>query len=543
MTLITVLKSKTMVEISEFSVSVPMILRLALVICLSMFPLVSQTSSSQTPVQNAVQDQSAELQDLQVRLPPHKGDIDEIEKRRVVRALVVFNRVSFFFDKGRPRGMAYDALMDFEKFLNRKLHPNDTSGKQKIAVVLVPTTTARVASDLLNGNGDIVATLIYITETRKKEVDLVPMASSQQDVVVAGPDAPALTSLEDLSGKEVYLYRQSLSWEKLSKLNQKLSAEKKRPIRLVPADGNLDPDDILEMANAGLVQYTVTSVQSAQLWKNVFTGLVIYKDFPVTEKMDSGWAVRKDSPKLRALLEECASTRREGTAYFAQLANTYLKSTQFIKNNENVESVKRFNQMKGLFQKYANRYQFPWMLIAAQAYQESGLNQEAKSPAGAIGVMQVMPTTAASPPVSIKDVSKVDPNIHAGVKLLKYIRDDYFKDAPMDPINKTLITLAAYNAGPARLKQCRELTAQLGLNPNVWFRNVEYAVAKKVGSETVNYVTNIYKYYVGWKLMSQRDAERAKLKQPLMGKKQVAASKKTSNQSQLWTRVLVVDVK
>jgi len=485
--------------------------KLALLIALLLVPTLSPRS--QTPAPDAGQGPNGDLQDLEVRLAPHKGDIDEMEKRRVVRALVSFNRVGFFYDNGRPRGMNYDALMDLQKFLNKKLRPNDATGKQKIHVVLVPTTSARLANDLLNGNGDILAAPLYITEARKKLADFIPVASSQHDVVVSGPDAPPLASLEDLSGKEVYLFKESIAWARLTELNKKLAAANQPPIKLLPADGNLERDDLIEMANAGLLQYIVTAAQNAQLWKNVFTGLKIYEDFPVVEKMQTGWAVRKDSPKLRALLEEFVSTRHEGTVYFAQLANTYLKSGRFIKNNDTAESVKRFNQMKGLFQKYANQYQFPWMLIAAEAYQESGLNQEAKSPVGAIGVMQVMPSTAATAPVSIPDVSTVDPNIHAGVKLLKYIRDDYFKDAPMDSLNKTLITLAAYNAGPARLKQCRQLAADMGLNPNVWFGNVEYAVAKKVGAETVNYVGNIYKYYIGWKLMSGREAERAQIKQ------------------------------
>ena len=469
----------------------------------------SGQGSGQTPAQSSAQDQNTDLQDLQIRLAPHEGDIDEMEKRRTVRALVCFNKTGFFFDKGRPRGMTYDALRDFETFLNRKLHPKDRTGKEKIQVVLVPTTTASVASDLLNGNGDIIAVAIYITEARKKVVDFIPVWSSQHDVVVAGPDAPPLANLEDLSGKEVYLHKESLAWEKLTDLNKKLSEAKKQQIKLLPADGNLESDDLIEMASIGLVQYTVTHSHIAQLWKNAFTNLRIYEDFPVTEKMDSGWAVRKDSPKLRALLEEFDSTHREGTAYLTTLANTYLKSARFIKNNENTESVKRFKQMKGLFQKYATRYQFPWMLIAAQAYQESGLNQAARSPVGAIGVMQVMPATAASPPINIRNVTKLEPNIQAGVKLLKYIRDDYFEDDPMDPLNKTLVTLAAYNAGPARLKQCRQMAAEMGLNPNLWFQNVEYAAAKKVGAETVGYVSNIYKYYIGWKLMSEREATRA----------------------------------
>ena len=165
-----------------------MVKKIALIVSLLLIPILS--AHSQTPQPDSGQDPSADLQELRVRLAAHKGDIEEMDKRRVVRALVGFNRVSFFFDNGRPRGMAYDALMDLQKFLNQKLHPNDTTGKQKIHVVLVPTTSARVANDLLNGNGDMVAVPIYVTESRQKLVDFVPMASSQHDVVVSGPDAP-----------------------------------------------------------------------------------------------------------------------------------------------------------------------------------------------------------------------------------------------------------------------------------------------------------------------------------------------------------------
>jgi membrane-bound lytic murein transglycosylase MltF len=457
-------------------------------------------------------DQSADLQSTEVRLAPEKGDIDEMGKRRQIRALVSLSQTTFFFDNGRPRGMTYDALMEFEKFLNHKLHPNDRTGKEKIHIVLVPATPEKAASDLLNGYGDIIATAIYITDDRKKIADFVPVASSKHDVIVSGPSAPALTSLHDLSGKEVYVFKESLAWEKLVALNKTLASERKAEINLVPADNNLEPEDILEMTSAGSLRYSIVPSHLAQLWKNVLPGLKIYEDFPVTDKMESGWVVRKDSPKLRASLEEFANTHREGTTYFAVLANTYLKNTRFIKNNADSESARRFHRMQTLFKKYGKQYDFPWMLIAAQAYQESGLNQDARGPTGAVGVMQVMPTTAAKPPISIPNVRQLAPNIDAGVKLLKYIRDDYFRDDPMDSLNKTLITLAAYNAGPARLKQCRRLTADMGLDPNVWFHNVEYAVAKKVGAETVNYVGNIYKYYLGWQLMSERAAARARAK-------------------------------
>jgi membrane-bound lytic murein transglycosylase MltF len=284
------------------------------------------------------------------------------------------------------------------------------------------------------------------------------------------------------------------------------------------ADLNLQWEDMIEMASSGMVQYTVVSQQIAILWKNVFPNIKIYPAFPVVEMGDTGWVVRKDSPKLRGLLEEFAKTHGVGTAFGDTLVNRYLKNPKFVKNNRSAESIRRFQQLGPLFRKYADKYKFPWLLVAAEGYQESGLNQEAKSPVGAIGVMQVMPTTASTPPVSIPDVTKVENNIEAGVKLLKFIRDDYFKDDPMNPVNKTLMTLAAYNAGPGRIKQCREMTVKMGLDPNLWFNNVEYAVARRVGAETVNYVSNIYKYYIAYKLhegqLSAASASKPKAPKP-----------------------------
>ncbi len=281
-------------------------------------------AGAQNTTQDTGQEQVEELKDLEVRLPPHKGDIDEMDKRREVRALVAFDMPNFFFENGRPRGITYDALTELEKFLNHKLHPNDRTGKEKIHVVLVPTTATKAASDLLNGNGDMIASAIYITEERKKIVDFVSVTSTEHDVVVGGPDAPPLASLEDLSGKEVYLFKELVAWERLSELNKQLSAAKKPKINLVAADGNLSREDLIEMVNAGLVGYTVVPAHIAHLWQKVFTGTKVYEQFPVTSGLDAGWAFRKDSPKLRTFMEEFAITHRQGTAYYATLVNSYL---------------------------------------------------------------------------------------------------------------------------------------------------------------------------------------------------------------------------
>jgi membrane-bound lytic murein transglycosylase MltF len=144
--------------------------------------------------------------------------------------------------------------------------------------------------------------------------------------------------------------------------------------------------------------------------------------------------------------------------------------------------------------------------MAAQGYQESQLNQDAKSQVGAIGIMQVMPATGKE--LKVGDIHEVDPNIHAGVKYMRFMIDQYYKDEPMTPLNKGLFTFASYNAGPGRVRQLRREAEKRGLDPNVWFGNVEQVASQRIGRETVTYVSNIYKYYVAYKLVMEDRARR-----------------------------------
>jgi membrane-bound lytic murein transglycosylase MltF len=152
-------------------------------------------------------------------------------------------------------------------------------------------------------------------------------------------------------------------------------------------------------------------------------------------------------------------------------------------------------------------------MLVALSYQESGLNQDRRNPSGAVGIMQVIPKDAAASPISIPDVDTAERNIHAGTKMLRMISDTYFKDNKLDALNRTLFTFAAYNAGPTRIARLREKAAHDGLNPDLWFGNVELEVAQDVGQETVRYVSNIYKYYVAYKLVLEQEQEREKMRQ------------------------------
>ena len=166
--------------------------------------------------------------------------------------------------------------------------------------------------------------------------------------------------------------------------------------------------------------------------------------------------------------------------------------------------------MIDLFKKYGAQYNVDYLLMAAQGYQESTLDQNVKSPVGAIGVMQVMPPTGKE--LNVGDITQIEANIHAGVKYMRFMMDQYFADEPMDNLNKALMTFASYNAGPGRVRQLRRETEKRGLNPNVWFGNVERVASERIGRETVTYVSNIFKYYVTYKLMTEQIERRAAAK-------------------------------
>ena len=330
-----------------------------------------------------------------------------------------------------------------------------------------------------------------------------PTRTNVSEVVVTGPGAPAIASVDDLSGKEVYARKDSSVWQSLVALNERLKAKGKPPVVIQEVPGNLEDDDLLEMVNAGLVPMVVVHDYLAEFWKKVFTNLTVHDTVTVRTGASLAVPIRKSSPLLEAELNAFLAKYGLGTAFGNMIEKRYLVSTKYVKQATSEAERRKFLELVGLFRKYSEQYQVDYLLMAAQGYQESGLDQNAKSRVGAVGVMQVMPATGKE--LKVGDIAQIDPNIHAGVKYMRFMMDQYFKDEPMDQLNKGLFAFASYNAGPGRVRQLRKEAAKRGLDPNVWFGNVEQIASERIGRETVTYVTNIYKYYVayGW---SRRNA-------------------------------------
>jgi membrane-bound lytic murein transglycosylase MltF len=439
---------------------------------------------------------------------PFKGDLDGMVKRRVIRVLTVQNPVLYFVDKGREVGLTYEAVKAFEKTLNESLGNKTVM----VHVIVIPVARDQLIPRLVDGRGDIAAAQLTITPERRKKVDFsVPVATGVTEVLVTGPDSPPASSLDELSGRELYVRTSSSYAEHLRMLNAKFAKEGKAPVKIVPADENLETGDILEMVSAGLVPATVADSFTADLYTQVFPNLRKNSDV-ASGPQEIAWAFRKNSPKLAQAVNAFLKTHGQGTLAGNVLINKYLKTTKWVKNARSDEDRRRFESMIQLFRKYADKYDMDYLLMAAQGYQESQLDQSKRSHVGAIGVMQVMPATARDKAVNIPDITQLENNIHAGIKYNRWVEDNFYNEPGISPRDKALFAFASYNAGPGKVASLRREAAAQGLDPNRWFNNVELVAAKRIGRETVTYVSNIYKYYLAYQMMLPADAAHARAK-------------------------------
>lgn len=437
------------------------------------------------------------------------GDFDGIEKRHLLRVLMPYSKTFYFLDGADQRGATYDLMKEFEKYINKKSKKKTL----KIKMVVVPTKRDRLLPALAEGLGDIAAGNLTDTAERRKLVDFsAPFFTGVDEIVVTGPGAPSIKTIDDLAGKEIHVRRSSSYFESLQKLNEKFKKAGKPPVILTPADELMEDEDLLEMMNAGLIQIIVIDSHIAEFWSQIFKKLKLHPDIKLRTGGEIAWAIRKNSPGLKKTINEFVRKHKKGTLLGNIIFKRYLKNTKWVQNPTSDEDRRRLEAAVDFFKKYGEKYQMDWLIVAALAYQESRINQEKKSHAGAIGVMQLLPSTAKDPNVNIPDIHLKEDNIHAGIKYLRFIVDRYYENEPMDRFNKALFAFASYNAGPAKVARLRREAKKMGLDPNVWFRNVEIVAAKRIGRETVQYVSNIYKYYTVYRLMFEYGKEKEKIK-------------------------------
>jgi membrane-bound lytic murein transglycosylase MltF len=423
------------------------------------------------------------------------GDYNEMVRHKVIRILVPYSKTFYFIDKGAQRGVSYELVKAFEKMVNKELKTRHL----KVHAVFIPTSRDRLIPGLVEGLGDIAVANLTITDDRSKLVDFSnPLGTGVSEILVTGPGAPVFKSIFDLSGHKIHVRKSSSYYESLVQANKALSAAGKSKIQIVEANENLEDEDLLEMLNAQLISLMVIDSHKGEFWGQIFENIRLHPEVKFRENVDIAWAIRKNSPELRTIINRFVKANKKGTLMGNMIFNRYLKDTKYVKNNLSKGDGERFRAAKPFFQKYGKMYNFDVLMLAALAYQESTIDQNMRSHVGAIGVMQILPTTAQDKNVNIPGIDKIDSNIHAGTKYLRFIADRYFSDPGIDPLNKILLTFAAYNAGPAKVSKLRREAISLNLDPNIWFKNVELVAANRIGRETVQYVSNIFKYYIAY---------------------------------------------
>jgi membrane-bound lytic murein transglycosylase MltF len=442
------------------------------------------------------------------------GDLDGMEERRRIRVLTVYGMPRYWLDEGQERGMVYESFHAFEEHVNEQLD----KGHLRVNIVFIPVARDQLLPWLIEGRGDIAAGGLTITPERQELVDFTnPVSKPLTEILVTGPSAPAVASVDDLAGQEVYVRASSSYYQSLEALNERFRAEGKPEVKLTPANELLEDEDILEMVGVGLLPWAVVDDYKAESWAPLFEGLTVRKDIVLREGGRVGYAFRKNSPQLAAMLNGFVEKNQQGTLMGNILINRYIRDFDWAKNALEDDDYERFSSLVEFFRKYGDQYRFDYLLVAAQGYQESQLDQAKRSQAGAVGIMQLLPGTAADPNVGIPDIQDPENNIHAGIKYIDFIRNRYFSEPGIDQMNRGLFTMAAYNAGPARVQSLRKKAAEQGYDPNQWFDNVEVIAAKDIGRETVQYVSNILKYYVSYQLSVRQTEQRAEAQKEAEG--------------------------
>ena len=438
--------------------------------------------------------QSSQLHPLATHLAKaYTDDLPGLLKKRYIRVLTTVNRTNFYIDEGHLVGFEYSLLNGYQKYLNKK---KKTKGL-RIVLEYIPVDRNELMAKLEQGYGDIAAAGLTITPERKKQVNFTtPYLTDVRAVIVTNKNGFTPETLDDLAGHRIYVRESSSYRESLIRLNEKLEDKDLDPVRIEKLDEHIETESILEMVNTGAIPMTVADEHIARAWTKALPNIVVNEKLAVRTGGKIAWMVRKNNPELLASLNTFLKSYKQGTLLGNIYYDRYYMPSQGLKNPRELANWDKLKKYKAVIRKYAEKYGFDWLLILAMAFQESGLNNNKTSDAGAVGLLQIRPSTAADKNIGIKNVRKLDNNVHAGVKYLHFLRTKYYDSPSIRPRDQIRFALAAYNAGPANIRKARNETKRMGLDPDRWFRNVELGTLKTIGRQTVQYVSNINKYYV-----------------------------------------------
>ena len=442
-------------------------------------------------------------------LAPKKVDLPALISGGTVRFAVAPDPILIAVDGFEAVGAAIAAGRELEKLLGQRAGTDGESPSVSPVVLPVPIPRALIGEAITEGRADF-ATMPVTPDNRKRVAFTRPIIENVRDLVVLSPEAAgAIETFDDLVLFYVAVPEGTIYEESMVRLNRARREQGKTAIPIRRLDPLLDDYDLMEMAAVGLVPATLMSRHKLEVWSKIHPEAVVRRKMIVRERGAIAFAARPDAPKLLAALDDFAEKVAKGTLLGNIIYKRFFKDADRIENIATSERQERIAAVEPVIRRFSNRYSFDSDLVLAQAYQESRLDPEAVSHMGAQGIMQVLPSTARDRSVAIPDISSVENNVHAGVKYLRYLRNTHFDDDAISALDQTLFAFAAYNAGPGNMAKARRQAKRMGLDPNVWFENVEVAIGRAVSREPVVYVRNIYKYFVAHRLLRAIREERA----------------------------------
>ncbi len=443
-----------------------------------------------------------------------RGDLPKILERHTLRILVSYDNVGFYMEKGRQDGLYVAMMKKFEQYLRQKY-----VSAERLKLYFIPVREDEMMKLIADGYGDL-ALGITPTNEFKRYVDFsIPEKLWLKEIAVTKIGTKEIKSLQDFAGRTVWARRSSSYYVSLNLLNDYLKASGLMPVNIVGADEFLTDADLVDMVGRGEIPATIVNDSKLVIWRRYFGNVVFNMEAPIKVNSTLNWAIRHNSPLLYKEINLFLRSYRDGTAQGTKVYDQYMRTHPTYRarverqDSErlgiNVENFKKFSN---IFQKYGKHYGIDWILLMAQSYQESTLNPNARSNRGAVGIMQVLPSTAQEWYIGVDGVNDLDNNVHAGTKYMRYMLDSYFNEPELSEYERMLLALAAYNCGPNRITKYREEARTSGLNPNVWFGNVEAIAASHGATETVNYVQNISELYVSYQESYKINTERQKTK-------------------------------
>ncbi len=435
------------------------------------------------------------------RANTYVGDFDALHSKGVIRILVSPDLGFYHMENGRPKGIAAEHIQHFEDAL-KESHP-------LLRVIVFPVDRSDIIEKVEQGFGDIGIANLTITEKRLQKIDFTqPLRQDIVEYLVTSASAPALTEIEQLAGKKVWVKVASSHLDSVLQLNEELTSTGHKPIEIQLVGDDLQDLDLLALLESNEISATIVDSHKLKLWTQLSDKIQIHEDITLRNKGEVAWAIRKNSPLLNKEINDYLASSKQGTLLGNIIDNRYLKRTKWMSRASDAAKNEERAQLKVIFGLYGDMYDIDWMILLAQAFQESTLDHSRVSHRGAVGIMQVMPKTALDWYVDINNVYDLENNIHAGAKYLRFIHDRYFDKPEISKENKVYFSLAAYNAGPAKIRRMRAIAKELGYNHNKWFNNVEIVAKANISNEPVTYVANIKRYFTIYKRLDAFQHER-----------------------------------